>query len=383
MNVAWIWIRLPHQVGAPNGSIISPSRTLDAPLAPWLERTWRSRLRRWLVQYPFGRLPSDIYPRDWSGLRNALTEARPSVVAFYLPYLAYFADHAPIGVPVVGVLEEGWERHLAERLVSSSSHRSRWAWACVARREATRYARVYRRVNRRASAVVAISVAEKEWLSRNIDADKIAVVPHGIDLSYFAPLDSEQLDTDVLVVGDLSAARNYEGALRTWELARSAPESVSWRWSFVGPIDPGAASTLVGGAARVTGVVDDVRPYYRRTRAVLVPALSGTGVKTTSIQAWATRRPLVASRIGARGLPVQPEENVLIGDNPQQLVHQLHRALADQSLADRLATNGRLTAEQHCDLSVLAHRFVDLCRFAAGDRTVATQDDIGNRMRGG
>jgi glycosyltransferase involved in cell wall biosynthesis len=334
-------------------------RVLDAPVAPWEEVNLRGRLLRGLVQYPFDPLPFDCYPHRWPLLRSVLAEERPDVVAFYLPVLAHLAGHAPPCAQVIGVLEEGWERLVAASL-DGAERKDRW----LARREATRFSRVYTRLNERASAVVAISEAERDWFTRTIEPGKITVIPNGIDLSYFSPREDAERDIDVLVVGDLRAPRNHVGAMRAWEAAAGD----SWRWTFVGAADQGVAAALREGGATVAGSVDDVRPFYERARAVLVPALDGTGVKSTSIQAWAMRRPLVASTIGARGLPARGGENVLVGDAPEGLAAHLRTLLANPQMAERLADQGRLTAEQCCDLAVIARQFGDLCVQTVGGR---------------
>jgi glycosyltransferase involved in cell wall biosynthesis len=285
-------------------------------------------------------------------LREVLAAENPDVVAFYLPLLAHLADHAPGDTPVIGVLEEGWER-----LVSASLEGPEWKTAWLSRRETSRFATVYKRMDRRASAVVAISEQEKKWFTRMVAPEKIHVIPNGIDTSYFSPGDDTERDTDVLVVGDLRSPRNYVGALRTWEAAHGE----GWRWTFVGAVEEELAERLREGGAAVTGAVQDLRPYYERARSVLVPALDGSGVKSTSIQAWAMRRPLVTSPVGARGLPVRDGENALVGSDPEALVECLRRVLSDDGAAERLADEGMHVALRECDLAAIAPRFAELC----------------------
>jgi hypothetical protein len=43
------------------------------------------------------------------------------------------------------------------------------------------------------------------------------------------------------------------------------------------------------------------------------------------------------------------------------LVEHLKDVLGDPEAAERLATEGQLTAERHCDLSAIARDFADLC----------------------
>jgi glycosyltransferase involved in cell wall biosynthesis len=366
MDVTLVWIRLPGHEKTAEPTAPGRVRTLDAPRAPWAEPGPRGRAARALVQYPFDRLPFDCYPRKWPRLREVLDEEQPAVVAFYLPYLAHLVEHAPADVPVVAVLEEGWERLVAASL-DLSNRKDAW----LARREAGRYARVYKRVDRRAQAVVAISAEERHSFAATIDARKIAVVPNGIDTEYFTPRETASRDIDVLVVSDLRSPRNHVGAIRAWEIANADPRSASWRWTFVGAADEPMATSLRAGGATVTGVVDDVRPYYERARAVLVPALTGTGVKSTSIQAWSMRRPLVATPVGARGLPARHGDNILVGEGPPELVDHLRAVLADDGLAERLGAAGGATARSECDLATIATGFAQLCLRAGAKAEVA------------
>jgi glycosyltransferase involved in cell wall biosynthesis len=362
MDVTLVLIRMPGYDGSlesAQSSIDERIRVhrLDAPAPPWADATMKGRLLRGLVQYPFDPLPFDCYPHSWPRLREVLAGESPAAVAFYLPVLAHLAEHAPAGVPVIGVLEEGWERLVDASLDGSRKN----AW--FARREATRFATVYRRLDKRASAVVAISEEERDWFRRTIDPEKIVVIPNGIDMSYFTPHDPADRDIDVLVVGDLRSPRNYVGALSTWEAARD----MGWRWTFVGTADDAVAAALRAGGAEVAGAVGDVRPFYGRARAVLVPALDGTGVKSTTIQAWAMQRPLVASPVGARGLPARPGENILVGDDAAAMVQHLARLLAEPAEAERIAARGHATAQQHNDLAVIARQFAELCFETAQD----------------
>src|SRR4051812_2931311 len=355
MDVTLILIRRPGaDHAALNGATEMVDRVirLDAPRAPWDEPSVKGRALRALVQYPFDRLPFDCYPHRWPRLQEALAAEQPDLVTFYLPLLAHLVDHAPEQTPVMAVLEEGWER-----LVSASLEGPAWKDAWLSRREATRFAGVYRGVDRRANAVVAISEEEKKWFTRTIDPAKITVIPNGIDLSYFSPGDPVEPDTDVLVVGDLRSPRNYVGALRTWKAAQGK----DWRWAFVGAIDEQLAASLREGGATVSGAVPDLRPYYDRARVVLVPSFDGSGVKSTSIQGWAMRRPLVTTPVGARGLPIRDGENALVSAEPSGLVEAAGRVLNDSALAERLAEAGYRAAVRDCDLAALAPRFADLC----------------------
>lgn len=328
-----------------------------APRHPvWRRRDPLGQMLRFAVQYPLDPLPYHCYPRRVPEIAALLGSDPPDLIAIYLPYLAHLVSLCPSRTPVIAVLEEPWEWVVASA-IGAADPKSRWL-SC---REAERFRRLYRRLDRRADAVVAISEEERAYFSEVIAPDKIEVIPHGIDTEYFRPIDASPRDIDVLVVGKLRAAHNLHGALRTWETARATEAAARWRWTFVGDIEPAVAAALRDGGCEVPGVVADVRPYYARARCVLVPALEGRGVKTTSLQAWAMGRPLVASTVGAQGLPARPGDNILVGSDPAAMVKRLAELLADHARARRLGESGRLTVERERDAGALADSFARLC----------------------
>ncbi|MGI9184283.1 MAG: glycosyltransferase family 4 protein [Solirubrobacteraceae bacterium] len=337
---------------------------IPAPRSGWREPGRKGQLLRALVQYPLDPLPYHCYPRRLPALSALLRQEQPDVVVLYLPYLAQLIDHCPPGAAAIVALEEPWEWVVAAALGDATA-KDRW----LAQRESRRFERLYRRLSPRIEAAVAISEAEAQYFGQTITPGKISVIPHGIDTRYFRSRESPRRDIDVLVVGRLRVVYNVDAALGAWETANATEARRRWRWAFVGDIDLDVAERLRRRGCLVTGAVEDVRPFYERARCVLVPALTGRGVKTTSLQAWAMGRPLVVSPVGGQGLPVSPGENALVGGDLKAMVERVQEVLDDPVLAQRLAENGRRTVERELDLSVIAGAFAHLCLDVAARRS--------------
>lgn len=95
-----------------------------------------------------------------------------------------------------------------------------------------------------------------------------------------------------------------------------------------------------------TGVVTDqlLDLLYRGAVAVVVPLARGTGMSVKSFQALAYAKPVVATAVGVRGLPVVDGEHALIVASAADTVNGLKRLLADDGLRTRLAANARALA---------------------------------------
>lgn len=322
------------------------------------------RVHAWR-QFLFGVLPAWCHPRRVPALEAHVGASPPALVVLYLAPLAHLALRLPSNVPVVCVLEEGWERLQEQELGQRAMGRVRRGWITASERH--RAARLYRRAGARSTAVVAISEAEAERFSRWMPRERIVVLPHGIDCVYFRPGPAAVDDIDVGVFGNLFASRNAGPTLEAWRAAQAAgDEERSWRWGFVGRAADELVSAVAPTGALVAGLVPDVRPFYAGCKVVLVPATSGTGVKTTLLQAWAMQRPVVATSFAATGLPVAPGDNVLIADSPVEMVRQVRRLLDSAELRRRLAGRGRETVTRFRDIRPIADRFADLCVEAGG-----------------
>ncbi|HET7489520.1 MAG TPA: glycosyltransferase family 4 protein [Acidimicrobiales bacterium] len=313
-----------------------------------------------LWHYTLDRLPYMCEARRVGGLGQAILARQPRLVVIHLPYLAHVAALIPDDIPVVFAMEERWDRLYG---TGPAGPATRWA----RRTEGKRVHRLYDGVSRRAAAIIVISEDEAERFSTVLDPALIQVVPHGVDTDRFAPSGSRNEDVDVGVFGDLTQSRNLTAALAVRRAADPPAGGAAWRWAFVGRSDAAVLSAAAPGAV-VSGRVDDVRPWYERTKVVLVPATQGTGVKTTLLQAWAMGRPVVVSRFATSGAAVVDGNNALVADSPEDAVRLCRRLLDDDALRERLGRHGRETVVRHHRLADVATTFADVC-LGAADRS--------------
>jgi hypothetical protein len=91
---------------------------------------------------------------------------------------------------------------------------------------------------------------------------------------------------------------------------------------------------------RMIGWVPDLTPYLHRARAVVVPLLTGAGVKGKLLQALAAGTPVVSTSVGIEGTGAVGGEHLLVADDPAAFASALTRLLADDALWGRLADAG-------------------------------------------
>jgi len=296
---------------------------------------------------------SDFYPELSAALGGLagthsfdVVEMEGSGAGLYLPALASLKPRPRLVLVFYDVMWDWWRREFmaAPRPVSLVRWLTHRGWEP--------------RLVRQADCCVFMSERDAAIVSSVVKPRSMLVVPNGMQTGFFeaTPVPDSR---EVLFVGSLAHLPNQQAVRwllgEIWPaLQRRVPNA---RLTIVGR-EPPAQLVALARSARVTVVGDapDVRPYYARARAVVVPLRSGGGIRVKILEALAAGRPLVTTRLGAEGLPLVPGEHALFADRAEEMAAELARLLADQPLAERLASNGRTLVEREFDWESLARR---------------------------
>ena len=76
---------------------------------------------------------------------------------------------------------------------------------------------------------------------------------------------------------------------------------------------------------RVFADVPDVRPFLATAGMLVVPLRIGGGSRLKILEALATETPVVSTRVGAEGLQLTPDRDLIVTETPDGLVERDHR----------------------------------------------------------
>ncbi len=110
---------------------------------------------------------------------------------------------------------------------------------------------------------------------------------------------------------------------------------------------PGLAGQPAG--VEVLGFVDDLSALYRRTRVVCCPIRVAGGTRVKILEAAAFGKPVVATTVGAEGLDLHNDRELLLRDDPQSFADACVSLLGDPGLAERLGTAARAAVSRLYD----------------------------------
>lgn len=188
------------------------------------------------------------------------------------------------------------------------------------------------------------SERDREILLADAPTTRTAVVPNGVDIEFFHPRRPPEPPTDTLLFfGAIDYHPNTDGLRyflgEVFPLLRARAPRV--KLSIVGRRPPPEILAHRGPDVQITGAVEDVRPHLARASIVIVPLRLGSGTRLKILEAMAMGKAVVSTTLGAEGLAVVPERDLLLADDPATFAAQIQRLLDDPKLAARIGAAGR------------------------------------------
>jgi polysaccharide biosynthesis protein PslH len=216
-------------------------------------------------------------------------------------------------------------------------------------------------IARRCAAQVVCGSDDAQFVRKHISKRvPIAVIPNGVDLAYFHPSSVPEARASlptVIFCGAMDYNPNVD-ALRWFfgDMHRALLQRIPNLQVLVVGKDPLPEVRQYGSrpGVIVTGGVPDVRPYYKRAWLQIVPLRIGGGTRLKIVESLAIGTPVVSTRIGAQGLDLVHEHDILYGDTATEFVEESARALKDMMLRTDIERYGRESVEQRLSWTKLA-----------------------------
>lgn len=190
-------------------------------------------------------------------------------------------------------------------------------------------------------------------------------VPTGVDIEHFKPANTPRKPRSVAFLGSMDWMPNVDAAIWFAEemmpaLKQKYPDLTV---TFIGrnPVQRVKDLARQHEFVRVTGTVDDVRPFLNESEVMIVPLRVGGGTRIKIFEAMATGIPCVSTRIGAEGLPVAHGENILLADEPGEFVRQIGALFESRDLRSKIGANGRALVEQQFSWGSVTTVFEGYC----------------------
>ena len=200
-------------------------------------------------------------------------------------------------------------------------------------------------------------------LNRSIVTDWI---PNGVNIDYFIPGREAQEPCSLVFTGNMDYAPNADAALFLLEkIYPEVKKSVNQIRIYLCGRNPG--KNLLkhhnGRDIRITGFVDDIRPFVQRASLFVSPLRYGSGLKNKVLEAMAMGKPVLASPVSSEGISgLENDRNIiqmtdLEGRNWAETIIRL---LTQPENLIRIGKNARALVEKHYSWENICNRYLKL-----------------------
>ncbi|MFH0894442.1 MAG: glycosyltransferase family 4 protein [Bacteroidota bacterium] len=104
----------------------------------------------------------------------------------------------------------------------------------------------------------------------------------------------------------------------------------------------------------VEGEVNDATQFILSKNIMIVPLLSGSGIRVKIIEGMALGKTIISTTIGAEGIHYSNKQNILIADTPDQFLDQIRFCIENPETAKQIGANARDFAVENFSIKTVS-----------------------------
>ncbi|MEW6326652.1 MAG: glycosyltransferase [Thermodesulfobacteriota bacterium] len=258
------------------------------------------------------------------------------------------------------------------------SRHARWPFSWIYKLESRRLAAYEKKVAELFHHSIFVSKKETElFRSQNPGVMGVSAVPNGVDFTYFSPGSSNVSNTSnasndsnvsnnsntfsdsnisddsnkpiLLFTGAMDYYANIDGVV--WFSKEVLPHLTerfpSLMFHIVGRNPAPEVRALENDHIKVTGYVEDIRPFYERATVYVAPLRIARGIQNKVLEAMSMARPVIATSRAFEGIEAVPGRDLLIADSRTEFIEKISLLLEDEQGRQSVATSARRTVEKN------------------------------------
>lgn len=277
-------------------------------------------------------------------IRKVLARERFDLIFVHCSSVAQYVEHV---TDIPKILDFG---DMDSQKWQEYAHFKPWPLSWGYALEGWKLEREERRLARRFDLCTATTRAEWETLESYQTGVASDWFPNGVNSEFFAP-DATEYEPDTLsFIGRMDYFPNQDamfGFCRDiWPRVREHRPQAQLLIVGADPI-PAVRSLENLPGVTVTDSVPDVRPYVRRSAAMVAPLNIARGTQNKILEAMAMGVPVVTSPQAAGGVDAEDGAHFLVGRSPEQFTDHVLTLMTRPTERQRLAEAGRARMLSH------------------------------------
>ncbi len=205
--------------------------------------------------------------------------------------------------------------------------------------------------------ILPISNEDAVFFNHSGNNRPLLVVPTGFEIQKMAPPTHELTNPSLFFIGSLEWRPNQEGVIwfleHCWNILHSKFPAL--KWYIAGRNAPVNFKRKFDKPGIVwKGEVENASEFIKDKSIMIVPLLSGSGMRIKIIEAFVHSKPVVSTNLGASGTQAKNNDNILLADSDEIFIEQIIRLLENNQLYQKLAINGYKHAKNTFDNTIIS-----------------------------
>ncbi|MEO8761061.1 MAG: glycosyltransferase family 4 protein [Bacteroidia bacterium] len=250
------------------------------------------------------------------------------------------------------------EHLIWERMIANESNFVKRTYLSV---QTTRLKNFEKQVLQSVDAIIPITEIDKNYFENWGIKKSYHVSPTGVQLQQYQVNHADELPDSVFHFGSMDWMPNEEAVLwfinNVWDkVLAKIPHA---KFYVIGRGMSAKMLALTKPNVVVIGKIQNAEKVYHHYSCMVVPLLSGSGMRIKMIEGMAYAKSIVSTAIGAEGIAVTATKNCLIADEPTEFANAVIEILSDKEIRNNLQQEARNFIEQHFENNALVKQLVD------------------------
>jgi sugar transferase (PEP-CTERM/EpsH1 system associated) len=238
---------------------------------------------------------------------------------------------------------------ISQEVVKSLPYRP-WLWRMVYALERPRMVRFEQRVAESFEETWLIAEPDRQALAAVCPQANIQVVPNGVNIETFRPLNTPPEPDSLIFVGHMGVFHNVDAAVYlTKEILPRVQQSFPNCQLTIAGAEPAPQVQQLAQypGVTVTGFVPDLNAYLNQAAIFVAPLRFAAGVQNKVLEAMAAGKPVVTTPLVNAGIGAEPDRDLIITDGAEEMARQIVRLLANSDLCRGIGTAARSYVRQN------------------------------------
>ncbi len=208
--------------------------------------------------------------------------------------------------------------------------------------------------------LVAISPLDMHFFKMNGFAQPGITIPVGIDTKDAGIPAISLHDNTVFHIGAMDWRPNQDGITwfleSVWPLVAEANPVL--RFVLAGKNIPGSFYQYASPNVEIAGEVPDAREFMLSHQLMVVPLLSGGGMRVKIIEGMGAAKPVISTSIGAEGISCTHGENILLADTPVEMAEAILHSFDNKPKMQEMGKQAKAFVNKHHNIDKIIDELV-------------------------